>query len=321
MLTPRPQLFFREGSDRSDPGMLAISGPGFSLLIPPGRTDTHTRRQEGVQEVRSNDLQRCFLATPQNRRACPEQFPRPTRARCLVLLYLGRPLTPECSGRFLGWDPQRPYLQSLSDDRIQVWVPESLGRVRTRCGGAYDWTTHELGSGLFEAPLSARCNIQCGNSSLVAVPRLRRAIMSSWTTGLSPLFKSLQESLAEVQQDIGNLDDFHQMLGRQTFTMEQLRDEGGHSGDLMTRFARVLRIPKSQLRVHGPYVLALVVVLAGGVVLSLIICACHGPSSSDSTRDQQGTEEERTALSTGAPLVAREGQSPIIRPGASPRAE
>ena len=57
VLTPRPQLFFREGSDRSDPGMLAISGPGFSLLIPPGRTDTHTRRQERVQEVRSNNLQ------------------------------------------------------------------------------------------------------------------------------------------------------------------------------------------------------------------------------------------------------------------------
>ena len=145
--------------------------------------------------------------------------------------------------------------------------------------------------------------------------------MSSWTTGLSPLFKSLQESLAEVQRDIGNLDDFHQTLGRQTFTMEQLRDKGGHSGDLMTRFARVLRLPKSQLRVHGPYILALVVVLAGGVVLSLIICACHGPSLSDSTRDQQGAEEERAALSVGAPLVVGEGRSPIIRPRAFPGAE
>ena len=145
--------------------------------------------------------------------------------------------------------------------------------------------------------------------------------MSSWTTGLSPLFKSLQESLAEVQRDIGNLDDFHQTLGQQTFTIKQLRDKGGHSGDLMTRFARMLRLPKSQLRVHGPYILALAVVLAGGVALSLVICACHGSSSSDSTRDRQGTEEERTALSPGAPLTAREGQSPIIRSGASPRAE
>ena len=145
--------------------------------------------------------------------------------------------------------------------------------------------------------------------------------MSSWTTGLSPLFKSLQESLAEVQRDIGNLDDFHQTLGRPTFTMKQLRDKGGHSGDLMTRLAHMLRLPKSQLRVHGPYILALAVVLAGGVALSVVICACHGSSSSDSTRDQQGTEEERTALSPGAPLTAREGQSPIIRFGASPRAE
>ena len=319
--TPTPQLFFREGKDRSDPGMLAISGPGFSLLTPPGKVDTHSWRQEGVQEVRSDDLQRCFLATSENRRACPERFPRSTRARCLVLLYLERPLTPECSRRFLGWDPQRPYLQSLSNDRIQVWVPESSGQVRTRCGGAYDWTTHELGSGLFEASLRARCNIQCGNASLVAVPRLRRAIMSSWTTGLSPLFKSLQESLAEVQQDIGNLDDFHQALGRKTFTMEQLRDKGGHSGDLMTRLAHVLRIPKGQLRMHGPYVITLVVVLVGGVVLSLIICACHGQSLSDSTREQQGTEEERTALSAGAPLVVGEGRSPIIRPRAFPGAE
>ena len=131
----------------------------------------------------------------------------------------------------------------------------------------------------------------------------------------------MQGSLAEAQRDIRNLDDFHQGLGRKTFTLEQLRDRGGTSGDLLTKWAHALRIPKSQLVTHGSYVITLVVVLIVGIALSFIICGYRRQSLSGLTRDQQEIEEERTALADGPPLTLGEGRSPIIRPGAFPRTE
>ena len=65
VLTPRPQLFFREGSDRSDPGMLAISGPGFSLLIPLGGRTLTPGGRRGCRKSGPTISSSVFLRLPE----------------------------------------------------------------------------------------------------------------------------------------------------------------------------------------------------------------------------------------------------------------